>query len=236
VIRSVEGPLYQPKTNWNYNMATSSALDAVMDQATAAADAAAPSTAMIPQDQSTALAATPAASLSLDDLADSSGMVVDAYLGVKDAGLRIDTNAYFQKAKGKINIAEVAVIMSVRANRGGSTTFIKSYDGRMTSQGENFQQATQRLQATHDKVDGPYRTVEVPFLLGEDVPGAKKGQRLGITPAITGVKFWNAFYDEVRKANLAGSVVDVEIECVPQRNKNGNEWGVVGFKLIGAAK
>lgn len=216
-------------------MANTSALDAVMDQATAAADAApATSGALVAQDQGSAVQnySAPAASLSLDDLADSSGMVVDAYLGVKDAGLRIDTNAYFQKAKGKINIAEVAVIMSVRANRGGSTTFIKSYDGRMTSQGENFQQATARLQATHDKVDGPYRTVEVPFLLGEDVPGAKKGQRLGITPAITGVKFWNAFYDEVRKAGLTGETVDVEIECLPQRNKNNNEWGVVGFKLL----
>ena len=221
-------------------MANTSALDAVMDQATAAADAA-PSNggALVAQDQAGGAVqnySAPAASLSLDDLADSSGMVVDAYLGVKDAGLRIDTNAYFQKAKGRIDISEVAVIMSVRANRGGSTTFIKSYDGRMTSQGENFQQATARLQATHDKVDGPYRTVEVPFMLDEKVPGAEKGQTLGITPAITGVKFWNTFYDEVRKAGLAGQEVEVEISCVPQRNKNGNEWGVVGFKLIGPAR
>jgi len=216
---------------------STSALDAVMDQATAAAAAAPTAGALAPIDQgSNALQSAPAASLSLDDLADSSGMAVDAYLSVKDAGLRIDTNPYFQKAKAVIDITEVAVIMSVRANRGGSTTFIKSYDGRQTSQGENFQQATARLQATHDKVDGPYRTVEVPAELLEDVPGAKKGQRLGITPAITGVKFWNTFYDEVRKAGLQGGRVEVELSCVPQRNKNGNEWGVVGFKLIGAAK
>lgn len=218
-------------------MANSSALDDVMNQASAAADAA-PNTSLAPVDQGGAMQnySAPAASLSLDDLADSSGMVVDAYLSVKDAGLRIDTNAYFPKAKGRIDISKVAVIMSVRANRGGSTTFIKSYDGRMTSQGENFQQATARLQATHDKVDGPYRTVEVPFMLDEKVPGAEKGQTLGITPAITGVKFWNTFYDEVRKAGLAGQEVEVEISCVPQRNKNGNEWGVVGFKLIGPAR
>jgi hypothetical protein len=219
-------------------MAQNSALDSVLDQATAAA-AAAPDTTQslatqdggVPQNYQ-----APAASLSLDDLADSSGMTVDAYLSVKDAGLRIDTNAYFQKAKAVIDITQVAVIMSVRANRGGSTTFIKSYDGRQTSQGENFQQATARLQATHDKVDGPYRTVEVPAELLEDVPGAKKGQKLGITPAITGVKFWNSFYDEVRKAGLQGGKVEVELSCIPQKNKNGNEWGVVGFKLIGETR
>jgi hypothetical protein len=219
--------------NWNFYM--TSALDSVMDQAAAAADA----TSNLPSTQvaGTALTQTTApAALTLDDLADSSGMVVDAYLSVKDAGLRIDTNPYFQKAKGRINMKEVAVIMSVRANTGGNTTFIKSYDGLKTSQGENFQQATARLQANNTKVDGPYRTVEVPFLLGEDVPGAKKGQRLGITPAITGVKFWNAFYQDVREKGFALDEVEVEIECLPQRNKNNNEWGVVGFKLIGKAK
>lgn len=220
-------------------MAQNSALDAVMDQATAAADAqTSTGGALTPYEQPGALQQTGMSGGlgTLDDLADSSGMKVDAYLGVKDAGLRIDSNPYFQKAKGVIDISEVKLIASVRANRGGSTTFIKSYDGRMTSQGENFQQATARLQATHDKVDGPYRTVEIPFTLGEDVPGAKKGQRLGITPAITGVKFWTAFYDAVRTAGLAGQRVEVVISCAPQKNKNGNEWGVVDFELVGPAK
>jgi hypothetical protein len=214
-------------------MANTSALDSVIDQATAAADSAPDnSNALAPVSQ-TALTQAPAkAALTLDDLADSSGMVVDAYLGVKDAGLRIDSNPYFQTAKGTIDLEKVAVIMSVRSTRGGSTTFIKSYDGISTSQGENFVQATQRLQATGDKTDGPYRTVEVPFTLAEKVPGADAGKTLGITPAITGVKFWNSFYDEVRKAGLSGKVVDVQIDCIPQKNKNGNEWGVVGFKLL----
>lgn len=211
-------------------MATNSALSSVMDQA-AAADAAAGS-ASVPatvNQQGTAVGA--AKRPSLDDIADNSGIQVDAYLGVKDAGLRIDTNPYFQSAKVQIDITECTPIFSVRANRGGNTTFIKSYDGVMTSQGENFQQATARLQQTHDKVDGPYQTVEIPVTLMEDVPGAKAGQRLGITPAITGVKFWTKFYKELREKGLQADTVDAIISCVPQKNKNGNEWGVVGFEL-----
>ncbi len=221
-------------------MSNTSALDAVMDAAQTAADNFDPASnvpAVQTQTQaSTAVApVTPSSALTLDDLADSSGMVVDAYLGVKEAGLRIDKADYFKKAKGTIDLNEVAVIYQVRSNRGGNTTFFKSYDGDKTSQGQNFAQATQQAIASGAKVDGPYRTVEVPFTLGVDVPGAKKGQRLGITPAITGVKFWNAFYDKVREARLQGTKVEVEIECLPQTNKNGNEWGVVGFNLIGPA-
>jgi len=216
-------------------MANNSALDSVIDQATTAADSATSNTggALVAQPQQGTAVAT--SRPSLDDMADNSGMTVDAYLSVKEAGLRIDKEAYFQEAEVTIDLTAVVPIFSVRANRGGSTTFIKSYDGRMTSQGENFQQATQRLQASHDKVDGPYQTAEIPVVLLKDVPGAKKGQTLGITPAITGVKFWTKFYKELREKGLSTSTVKAKITCVPQTNKNGNEWGVVGFELIDRA-
>lgn len=220
-------------------MTQNSALNAVMDQAAAASAAFgdAPTINSLVPAGGTAVAPYEAPKRpSLDDIADNSGMQVDAYLSVKDAGLRIDKEPYFQKAKGTIDLSECVPIFSVRANRGGNTTFIKSYDGVMTSQGQNFNQAIAQLRATHDKVDGPYQTVEIPFTLGEKVPGAEKGKRLGITPAITGVKFWTKFYNELRQKGLQRSVVEVEIECVPQTNKNGNEWGVVGFNLIGEAK
>lgn len=215
-------------------MTQSSALASVMDQAAAASAAFEPGTALAPQQTGTAVAE--ATRPSLDDMADNAGIQVDAYLGVKEAGLRIDKADYFKEAKVTIDLTECTPIFSVRANRGGQTTFIKSYDGRMTSQGQNFQQATAQLAATHDKVDGPYQTVEVPVTLLQDVPGAKKGQRLGITPAITGVKFWTKFYNELRTAGLSKSKVEAKIVCVPLTNKNGNEWGVVGFELIGEAK
>jgi len=211
-----------------------SALDNVMNQAAAAADSF-QATALQAAPSGGALQAAAPVKMTLDDMADNSGMQVDAYLQVKDAGLRIEGSAYFQTADVTINIPDVAVIQSVRANRGGATTFIKSYDGVSTSTGENFAQATANLRATHDKVDGPYLTAEIPVVLLQDVPGAKAGQSLGITPAITGVKFWTKFYKEVRDAGLQGGVVKAKISCVPQKNKAGNEWGVVGFELVGAA-
>jgi hypothetical protein len=211
---------------------SNSALAAVMDQA---AQASSQFQAPVPAQMNGGSAVqqyAPVQRPSLDSMADSSGIIVDAYLTAKDAGFKIDKGAYFKEFKATIDILECAPILSVRATTGGNTTFIKSYDGVMTSQGENFQQAVSRLTATSTKVDGPYQTVEIPVTLLQDVDGAKKGQRLGITPAITGVKFWTAFYNELRQKNLTGAKVEVLVKHKYMTNKNGNEWGVAEFELI----
>ena len=214
----------------------STALDRVMNQAEAAADNfSQPSenrnlTVTSPQSQQLSRP-------SLESIADSAGIQVDEYLTVKDTGFRLGDakSKMFDRAKVRIDINEVVPIFSVRATKSGNTTFIKSYDGAMTSQGQNFQLATDQLRATSDKVDGPYQTVEIPAELLEDVGGQKAGTRIGITPAITGVKFWTKFYNELRKNDLVSATVDVEIVHTPQSNKNGNEWGVVAFEVVGQA-
>lgn len=174
----------------------------------------------------------------LDSIADSAGIQVDEYLTVKDTGFRLGDakSKLFNTAKVRIDMSEVQPILSVRANKAGNTTFIKSYDGVMTSQGQSFEQATAQLRNSHDKVDGPYQTVEIPAELIEAAGGQDAGTRIGITPAITGVKFWTKFYNELRRQNLTGAVVEVEIVHTPQSNRHGNEWGVVTFNLVGEAK
>src|SRR3546814_12562447 len=70
-------------------------------------------------------------------------------------------------------MSDVVVISQIRANTGGNTTFVKSYDGVTTSGGQNFMAELARLQKTNDKVDGPYDTVEIPFELADDVKDPK---------------------------------------------------------------
>lgn len=213
----------------------SSALSRVMDQAETASQALVPAQAPAPQ----ALTPyQPAARPSLEGMADSAGIQVDAFLTVKDTGFRLGDakSPMFNEAKVRINMNDVVPIVSVRANRAGNTTFIKSYDGVTTSQGQNFEQAIAGLRGSHDKVDGPYQTAEIPAELLEGVGGAKKGSTIGITPAITGVKFFTKFYNELRQLGLQNATVDAKIIHTPQSNKNGNEWGVAAFELIGEAK
>lgn len=174
---------------------------------------------------------------SLEGMADSAGIQVDEFLTIKDTGFRLgdQKSKLFNDVKVRINMDEIVPIISLRANRQGNTTFVKSYDGITTSQGQSFAQAEANLRATHDKVDGPYQTAEIPAELLEEVSGLKVGTRIGVTPPITGVKFFTKFYNELRTKGLEHSVVDVKLVHTPQSNKNGNEWGVASFELIGEA-
>lgn len=211
----------------------SSALSRVMDQA----DEAASNLPAVQNPQGQQLAPTNIAPRrpSLDAMADSSGIQVDEFLTIKDTGFRLgDAKAkMFNEFTATIDMSEVVAITAIRATRNGNTTFIKSYDGISTSQGQSFQQAEANLRSTHEKVDGPYDTAEIPLTLDADVGGLKAGDRIGITPSITGAKFFTKFYNELRREGKQADVVKVKVVHTPQSNKNGNEWGVAAFELIG---
>lgn len=219
------------------------ALDRVLAQAEDAAENFSANRDLVPAGGTAVQTYTAPSRPSLAGMADSAGISVDEYLTVKDTGFRLgDQKGLFQKAKVRINMREIVPIFSVRATRTGVTTFIKSYDGVMTSQGQNFAQADAQLRATHDNPTPVYQTAEIPALLLEDVKdnGAKpvtieKGTRIGITPPMTGVKFFTKFYNELREQGLEEATVEVNIVHKPQTNKAGNEWGVVEFELIGKA-
>ena len=213
-----------------------SALDRVMDQAAdAAANAPSANANLVPTGNTGGQVQTYTRP-TLDSIADSAGMAVDGYLTLKYEGMRIDKNELFKKARVRIDFSKVTPILSVRATRGGNTTFIKSYDGgQTTSQGQSFQQQLDYLRNVSDKVDGPYATVEIPAELLENVPGGKKGFKIGITPPITGVKYFSTFYDELRNAGLQKAVVEVDLVHKGETNRNNNEWGVVTFENFAEA-
>lgn len=219
-------------------MAESTALSRVLDQAAeAAANAPAPTqNALVPSNGNLPAAARP----SIDSLVDSAGITVDAYLTLKYEGFRLgDNKTLFSEFVAFLDLDEVVPISQVRATSGGQTTFLKSYDGNMTPQGQNFQQAIESLRARSDKLDGPYTTSEIPLTVAEDFKVGsetiKAGTVIGTTPPQTGVKFFAKFIRELREQGLEGQRVKVRIVHTPQTNRNNNEWGVVTFELIEAA-
>lgn len=223
-------------------MTESSALSRVMDQAQAAADATPAtsnaSTSLVTQNNTSG--GTSLARPSLTSLVDSAGITVDDFLEVKQAGFRLgDMKGYFQEMTVELDMSEVVPIFQVRATTAaGVTTFIKSYDGARTSSGENFQQAINHLRATHQggKVDGPYETSEIPVKLLESVTDGKvtvaEDTLVGITPPITGVKFFAKFLKRLAAEGLEDAVVKAKVVHAPQSNTKGHEWGVAAFELI----
>lgn len=173
---------------------------------------------------------------------DNAGILVENYLLPKTEGLKIgnDMKGLLDEVVAILDMSDVVVISQIRANTGGNTTFVKSYDGVTTSGGQNFMAELARLQKTNEKVDGPYDTVEVPFELAEDVKDPKgsevyeEGLELGYTPSLTGYKEFQRFMKKLSKEDpaLLGARLKVKLIHEKKTNSKNNEWGVVRFELL----
>lgn len=216
-----------------------SALDAVMNQAEAAAGAIAPVSLPIPANTNVA-GPVALAKPSLDSFADGGGMDVDEYLKVKAEGFKIgDEMGLIEELEVEIDMSEVTPIYSFRCELGGQTKFVKSYDGVTTSDGKSFQGEVDRLTRVGEKPSGVYETIEIPMTLLNDVSDTKKkvtfdaDTRIGYTPSITAAKPFRSFTRKLRQANpaLLQDVVKVKLTH-EKRTKGQYEWGIVNFELI----
>src|SRR5690606_1703291 len=179
------------------------------------------------------------------DMANAGGILVDDYILPKTEGLKIsrDMKGLLDSIDVEIDMSEVCGITQARANHGGYTTFVKSYDGIRTDGGTNFQAEVENLRAAYEKVDGPYPTVEITCTLLEDVQDPKStllfdaGVDLGYTPSLTGFKEFRKFLKVLRRQDpaLLSSYLKVRLHHEKKTNANNNEWGVIRFELLDAA-
>lgn len=216
---------------------TASALDRVMDQAAGAAAAFTPpaltSAPQAPASQGAGELAKP----SLATFAEQGGIQVDEYLRMDKSGFQLGDmkKKQFDDMTAILDMSKVVPIYQARGEAGGNTKFIKSYDGRTTSQGQNFQQAVAHLEAT-TKCTGVYPTAEIPVTLTEAVEcdgiTIPVGTRVGITPSLTGFSEFQKFLAELTEQGLEGSKIKVKIAHKQRSNKNNNFWGVATFELL----
>lgn len=221
-------------------MAANSALDRVMDQAASAADNfQAPAPITSGDGNAVALQNGPGqlAKPSLSSFVESGGITVDEYLRMDQAGFQLgDMKKYFETMVVELDMSSVIPIYQARGEAGGNTKFIKSYDGVVTPQGQNFQQAVAHLQAT-TKCTGIYPTAEIPVELLEDVKDSggttvAAGVKVGITPSLTGWKEFQSFVKVLQKQGLEDATLKVKVVHKMRTNTNNNKWGVATFELI----
>lgn len=227
-------------------MSTATALDNLMDQAEAAAATASPADQhLIPVGTALPTAANnnALAKPSMDDFLDSGGMDVDEYLRVKPEGFRIgDTmQGLLEEMTVEIDLSEVVPIYSFRCELGGTTKFIKSYDGVTTSDAKNFNLEVERLTRQGEKPSGVYQTFEIPMELVDDVADPKKGSslvihgetRVGYTPSVTAAKAWKSFAKRLRNEDpsLLSQTLQVKVTH-EKRTKGQYEWGILNFERV----
>jgi hypothetical protein len=211
-------------------------------QAAAAQQANAPAGTQV---ATTGAAATPAAyvkpgkAMTMEDLAGPS-INVDTWLKVKYFGLLVgDDITFFDKMTVAIDMTDGSGFVPKMAIKFGSpnTTYKNSYDGVSCVGGGSWQEALELARRVDPKAK-PYRSVDIPMVLLEDLTkkdGSKfnAGTILGHSTSTTNWRHWESFYKACVEQGLLNKKVKVELGCEPIK-KGQNEWGVVTFKLLGA--
>lgn len=179
---------------------------------------------------------------SMDNFIGAGGMSVDEYLVSKAEGFRIgkDMKGLLDEVTVEIDMMDVIPVYVSSHETGGQTKFLKSYDGLTTPSGQNFDYAYKAECARNANNKEPYKTVEIPTVLVEDVKDPKspliihEGTSVGITPSMTGFTHFEKFYKKLLKANpaYADATLKVKVTHTKRTNSRNNEWGVVDFELL----
>jgi len=184
---------------------------------------------------------------SFDDFLNGGGLRPDKWLQVKDAGIRIDrdTRDYISEFEGLLDLSTVKFFWGARAEfAGNNVQYAKSYDGKITDKGENFNAVLAEFKANSMKNADPYRgadiliTLDAPLMQGKTEIEA--GTKVGYSTSITGFAPFQSFIQSMVKQGKARSVngqIDGEVVRVKVTHRVGvnakkQEYGILDFALI----
>lgn len=185
---------------------------------------------------STAVATPQPQSMSLDDFS-VGAFNVDEFLKVSQFGLRIGNDKQlFDTLEVMIDLSEVQVCEAIKF--GNPPTYYKTYDGVNAASGGLWQDRVREAQAS-DPNARPYKSADIPMtLLTEAKDKSKKtvaeaGTRVGHSLSTTNRGPFQTFIKSCQDQGLMGQTVKVKLGFEERTNKNGNEWGVMTFELLG---
>lgn len=184
----------------------------------------------------------------LDDFL-SGNMQVDAWIQVKDAGIKLnrEEKAYLDEFEGELDLDSVQLFVGLRAEfAGNQVEYRQSIDGgKTTTKGENFPTVLARWKDTSVKPVDPYRGANMTIILTDDVVQGKTtipaGTKLGYTTPVTGFyPFQNLLkqlaaegkVQDVGGGRLSGGRVKIKFTHDAKTNKAGQDYGVISMELI----
>ena len=216
-------------------------LDDIVAQAQANANQLVVTDAAVPLPTSVPNTSTAVYDMSDDAFLNRGGMSVDGYVAVKPAGIRLDKDwqGHIDDFDVVIDMNDVRFFMGIQKTIGTNVTYAKSYDGKTTAVGENFQQIVAEFKRDSQKKADPYPGADIPMTITQKYADPKDAKKtidpettLGLTTSITGFKPWQAFHRKIKSAGLDTSVLKVKVSHSPRKNAAGPEYGVCEFDLI----
>ena len=206
-----------------------------MEQALAAAQAAAANTsAVIEHTPTPAAAAAQGAAMTIDQFMRETPQV-DAYMKTKPSGFTIRDVKVDGDIKATMVINDQVPCRRLRFGKPPATQYRTSYDGGVRADnGELWSTViADAREMTGDNTIRDYPSMTVQFRLLEDAGGGKAGDIIGFQTTSTQNKNLTALF---KTAQAQGFDFDDELEVVIshiERDTAKGNWGVQGYKLIG---
>jgi hypothetical protein len=170
-----------------------------------------------------------------DDAVNSAGAAVDLWLSVDSDGYKVGSTKVAAIA-GTIDMGSIKFPYMCRANVGGGTKFVRSYDGvREAQSGRPWAEVCAQLQALDANCKGQYDAAEIPLVLDADLVAGEKvikaGRAVGITTPVTGFKPFMAWARQFASTDVVSVIASVETNS----KKGVRDWGIPTFAEINAA-
>lgn len=179
--------------------------------------------------------------MTMENLANAGGMDVETYVTVNAFGIRLskDWTGFLDEFEAVIDLRDVKPFMGIQKTVGKQVDYAKTYDGAVTSRGENWAQVVAEYKANSQKDANTYPGADIPATLTQGYADPKNAKNafeadtvVGITTSITGFKPWKSFFKKLMDAGLNTSTIKVQIKHSPRKNAAGQEYGVYEFDLI----
>jgi hypothetical protein len=170
-----------------------------------------------------------------DDAVASAGAAVDLWLSIDSDGYKVGSTK-FSAIAGSIDMGSIKFPYMCRANVGGGTKFVRSYDGvREAQSGRPWAEVCAQMQALDANCKGQYDAAEIPLVLDADLVAGEKvikaGRAVGITTSVTGFKPFMAWARQFASTDVVSVIASVETNS----KKGVRDWGIPKFAEVNAA-
>jgi hypothetical protein len=186
----------------------------------------------------------PGRAISLGEALADTGMAVKAYLKIDKAGFMIgsDTKNFFDSIDVRFKLSDIMPFRGLRF--GNPAQYLRSYDRLTESKTKkSWAQCIAEAQAKDDRCKGDYASADIPLIMVNDLVGTKgenkdktliaKGERLGLTLAVTNWKGFSTFIKPYEDLRLQGALPEdlmLAGKLVHEQKDNGtNVWGLATF-------
>lgn len=224
---------------------TNDALDAIVNEAVAAAPAAGTSTSVAPYAPT---AGVPAVGGSFDPnqiaamaMARANGVRVDGYLQVTPDGFRVgrDMQGLVDELVVDLDLDSIKWDMVVRVDNNGKVKYLKLLNADTLVDGRPLTVALRQEAQPGAKISDPYPTAQLVYKLTEAVADTKKGSTvivpegslIGHSLSDSNSREFAGFYQQLQREGLTSGQIRVKLTHKDLTNKANNRWGIATFAL-----